>query len=196
MTVQFLDEGISARYSPDEFHNEDFENATKIRKQGARSAMKLLGIDDMRFGTRYCVRFDDHNLIDIVKDVEAVIEEVQPTHIFTHNPIEVNIDHGIAYKAVEAALRPKPGLSVIASYSFEVPCSGNWTFDGQFKPNLYIDIADVWQTKLDAWHCYEGENRPFPFPRSDEGLETLARYRGMQSGLILAEGLKLLRGVF
>ena len=47
--------------------------------------------------------------------------------------------------------------------------------------------------KLFAWRCYEGEERPFPFPRSDKGLEVLANYRGMQSGIRLAEAFKLLR---
>ena len=49
--------------------------------------------------------------------------------------------------------------------------------------------------KLEAWHHYQDEGRPYPFPRSDLGLETLARYRGMASGLSLAEGFKLVRKI-
>ena len=44
----------------------------------------------------------------------------------------------------------------------------------QFKPTTYVNIEEYCLEKLKAWHCYKGENRAFPFPRSDEGLEALA----------------------
>ena len=130
-----------------------------------------------------------------MKLVERQIVDFNPTHIFTHNPVEVNIDHRITYRVVETATRPNPGLALLGVYSFEIPCSGNWTFDDSFKPNLYVDVKAVWDQKIAAWNCYEGEARDFPFPRSVKGLETMAKYRGMQAGLEYAEGLKLLRGV-
>ena len=80
-------------------------------------------------------------------------------------------------------------------YTFEIPCSGNWVYEEQFKPNVYVDITPAWEDKLKAWHYYEGEDRPFPFPRSDMGLQTLARYRGMQSGIEMAEGIRLVREI-
>jgi hypothetical protein len=47
--------------------------------------------------------------------------------------------------------------------------------------------------KMAAWACYEGEARPFPFPRSYEGLKTLAEYRGMMSNLKMAEAFRMVR---
>ena len=38
--------------------------------------------------------------------------------------------------------------------------------------------------------------RPFPFPRSKIGIDTLAKFRGMQSGLKYAEAFRLERGIF
>ena len=130
-----------------------------------------------------------------MKLVERQIVDFNPTHIFTHNPVEVNIDHRITYRVVETATRPKPGLALREVYSFEILCSGNWTFDDSFKPNLFVDVKDVWDQKTAAWNCYEGEERDFPFPRSVKGLETMAQYRGMQGGLECPEGLTLVRDV-
>lgn len=193
--VKFLGEGVSARFSAPEIGNDEFVKATKIRNDGALSALNFLGIQEVIFGERLCCRFDRIDILDIVKDIEKSISEYQPTHIFTHNPIEVNIDHRICYRAVETAVRPKPEQALKAVYSFEIVCSGNWTFSEQFSPTTYVDIEDFWQHKIEAWHCYTGENRPFPFPRSDDGLETLARYRGMQTGLRMAEGFRVLREI-
>jgi len=193
--VHFLGEGISARFNPADFGNDVFNAAMEKRMQGARDALKLLGISNIRCENHFCCRFDDLNILDLVKLVEDQITQFNPTHIFTHNPVEVNIDHRITYRVVETATRPKPGLALREIYAFEIPCSGNWTFEESFKPNIYVDVKDVWDQKIAAWNCYEGEDRAFPFPRSIKGLETMAHYRGMQAGLEYAEGLKLLRGI-
>lgn len=195
VAVQFLGEGISARFNPEDFGNDDYETAMATRMDGAKAALGLLGIKNVRYENQYCCRFDRLDILDLVKLVERQIADFNPTHIFTHNPVEVNVDHRITYRVVETATRPKPGLALREVYSFEIPCSGNWTFDCSFKPNLYVDVKDTWDQKIAAWNCYKGEDRVFPFPRSIKGLETMAHYRGMQAGLELAEGLRLLRGV-
>ncbi len=195
VAVQFLGEGISARFDPGDFGNADYEMAMKTRMDGAKAALNLLGINKVHYENQYCCRFDSLDILDLVKLVECQIVDFNPTHIFTHNPIEVNVDHRITFRVVETATRPKPGLALREVYSFEIPCSGNWTFDDSFKPNLYVDVKEVWDQKIAAWNFYEGEARDFPFPRSVKGLETMAQYRGMQAGLELAEGLRLLRGV-
>ena len=196
VTVHFLGEGVSARFEHDDIGNQKFLEQSTVRTDGARAALDSLKVDEAVFGSRLCCRFDSIDSLDIVKDIERAILDCDPTHIFTHNPIEVNIDHRVTYRCVEAATRPKPGLSLKAIYGFEIVCSGNWTFLDQFKPTTYVDITDYWQDKLDAWHCYKGENRPFPFPRSDDGLEVLAKYRGMQAGMSRAEGFRVLREYF
>ena len=40
---------------------------------------------------------------------------------------------------------------------------------------------------------YETEIKDFPFPRSKDGIITLAKYRGMQSGYKFAEAFKIIR---
>lgn len=190
-----MGEGVSARFDPSEYGSAEYLEASRARHQGAQNALQFLGIEDFWFMENRCCRFDSVDLLDLVKVIEQKISIFRPTHIFCHNPIEVNIDHRTTYRAVEAAVRPSADQTLEAVYSFEIPCSGNWTFQDTFKPNCYIDIESVWDKKLTAWSFYVGEERPFPFPRSVKGLETMARFRGMQSGLKYAEGLRLLRRV-
>ncbi|MCS7307970.1 MAG: hypothetical protein NZ526_05405 [Aquificaceae bacterium] len=42
---------------------------------------------------------------------------------------------------------------------------------------------------------YSSEIRNYPHPRSPEGIENLARLRGMQVGAEYAEGFKLVRRI-
>jgi len=197
VAVLFLGEGVSVRFPYGEYDSDEFKKQSAVRIEGAKMALEFLGIKDVTFNLdRKCCQFDTYPLTTLVKEVQSHIERFKPTILFTHNNAEVNIDHGITYKAVENACRPTCPYVPKEIYTFEIVCSGSWSFDSNFKPNVYVDISKFWDKKLKAWHCYQGEARPFPFPRSDTGLEALARYRGMACGVEKAEGFRLIRRVF
>ena len=69
-------------------------------------------------------------------------------------------------------------------------------FEKKFEPNVYIDIKEFFDKKMLAWSQYKGEEKDFPFPRSEKGLKTLARFRGMECGVEMAEAFKLWRIVY
>lgn len=195
VAVLCLGEGIAGRFPFGEYDTTEFRQQTEIRTQSARRALEKLGIDDVTIGTQLSCQFDTVPLIQFTHKIESHIERFRPNLLLTHNPAEVNVDHGITFQAVENACRPTVAWTPKTILCFEIVCSGNWTFDSVFKPNLYIDISEFWEQKMEAWKCYESESRPFPFPRSETGLETLARFRGMQAGLEKAEAFRVLRAI-
>jgi Uncharacterized proteins, LmbE homologs len=195
IAVLFLGEGISGRFPLGQYDSDAFREQTEVRVDSARRALEKLGIDDVTMGTRYCCQFDTIPLIQFTQEIESHIERFRPTLILTHNSAEVNVDHSTTFQAVENACRPTVAWTPKNILCFEIVCSGNWTLDTVFKPNLYVDISEFWDQKMEAWHCYAAEARPFPFPRSDTGLETLARFRGMQAGLEKAEAFRVLRAI-
>lgn len=195
VAVMFLGEGISARFPIGEYDSEEFNQETKKRVNNAIEALQILGVTNYWFGERLCCQFGVENMLTMVKEIEQRVQEFKPTIVLTHDRSEVNIDHRITYDAVEAACRPITPNSLKEILSFEIICSGSWTFESNFKPNVFVDISDVWEKKMEAWHCYESERRPFPFPRSYEGIQSLAMYRGLSAGLEKAEGFKLLRKI-
>ncbi len=193
--VLFLGEGVSARFPFGSYDSEQFREETRRRLASAKQSLSILGVSDVSFGERYCCQFDTLPQLTLTKEIEQVMDRFKPTILFTHNPSEVNVDHRVTYEAVEAACRPTRSIVPRQIYTFEIVCSGNWTFETTFKPNVFVDVSKFWEKKLKAWHCYSGEVRPFPFPRSDIGLETLAHYRGMQVALLKAEAFRLMRAV-
>lgn len=193
--VLFLGEGVSARFPFGSYDSEQFREETRHRLASAGKSLSILGVSDVSFGERYCCQFDTLPQLTLTKEIEQVMDRFKPTILLTHNPSEVNIDHRVTYDAVEAACRPTRSSVPRQIYTFEIVCSGSWTFEATFKPNVFVDVSQFWEKKLKAWHCYSGEVRPFPFPRSDIGLETLAHYRGMQVALLKAEAFRLMRAV-
>ena len=193
--ILFLGEGVSSRFDFGHENSKESIKAKKKRMQECINSLNFIGIKNYVFEDRFCTRFDELPLLNLVKSIEREILLFKPTLIFTHNVSEVNIDHQITYKAVEVATRPTKKLSVREIYSFEVVCSGNWTFNKSFVPTTYVDISKEFKKKLKAWSFYKNETKPFPFPRSKKGLETLAKFRGMQSFLNYAEAFKLEREI-
>lgn len=193
--VLFLGEGVSARYHLSDSLGKDSIRSRKIRENEAKKVLNFLNINNYLFEYRLCTRFDELPILSIVKSIENVISKFKPSIIFTHNPNEVNIDHKITYQATEIATRPINRDYLKQIYSYEIPCSGNWKYSEMFKPNTFLNIKDVWQNKINAIKMYKNELRKYPHPRSIKGIEIIARYRGLQSGIELAEAFRLERNI-
>lgn len=193
--VIFLGEGVSSRFEIGKENSKESILAKKIRETESKKALKILNVKNYKFGSRHCNKFDKYPLSNLVTEVEANIDKFNPNIIFTHNDRDVNIDHGIVYKAVMNATRPNKKINIKFIFSFEVPCSSNWIYGDKFNPNVFMDISKNIKTKQKAFSAYKNENKNFPFPRSKIGIDTLAKFRGMQSGLKCAEAFRLERGI-
>jgi LmbE family N-acetylglucosaminyl deacetylase len=190
-----MGEGITARFTKEEIYSDESIKAGIKRTESAKQALNILGVKEWKFGNRLCTQFDTYVLLDLVKEIEFEMDAFRPSVILTHNKSDVNIDHRITNQAVEIATRPYGKDYLNGVYSFEIACSSSWVYEDRFEPNIFVDIAPFIETKLLAWSKYDGENRPFPFPRSEKGLVTLANYRGMMSGLAYAEAFRVMRRI-
>ena len=138
-------------------------------------------------------RFDSVDLLDIVKAILKVKEEIKPDIIFTHYENDLNIDHQITYQAVVTATRPMENESVEEIYSFEVLSSTEWSYPLSFSPDLFFDISETIELKKEAMKQYDSELCQFPHPRSIEGIELNAKYHGMRVGKAYVEAFKTVR---
>lgn len=192
--VIFLAEGSSCRYPPGEVGGAPVLEDIATRTACARRALSLLGVEDVVFCDHPCGRLDRVPIIDINKAIESELARYQPDTVLTHSENDVNNDHRIVYRSVLMATRPGGLHHVPNLLSFEVQSSTEWNFSAPFAPNHFevlsaADLALKWQ----ALACYDTETRQYPHPRSREGVETLARYRGMQAGTDYAEAYHIIR---
>lgn len=193
--VVVLGEGSSCRFSADQLGSELVKTTIKQRQSFAEEALATLGVSDYAFGDLPCGRFDTCPMIDIGKKIEAEIAEFDPDTVFTHSGGDTNSDHRITFNAMLIATRPVPGNNVRTLLSCEIPSSTEWRFVETFTPNFFVDLDESnLDAKVRAFDCYVAtEGRPFPFPRCDVGLRTLAAYRGMQVGVNAAEAFQIVR---
>lgn len=172
------------------------EEATE-RLSAAHQAASVLGVKSFTNLSFPDNRMDSLPLLDIVKEVEAKITDIQPEVIYTHHIGDLNIDHQVTHKAVMTACRPQPGFCVKVIYAFEVLSSTEWQTPDMmpFLPNVFVDITDYLAIKMQALEAYEEEMRKAPHSRSLQHLELLAKHRGYVVGVEAAEAFMLVREI-
>lgn len=138
-------------------------------------------------------RFDTAALLDIIKTVEKVKNEIKPDTVYTHYHSDLNIDHRVTYSAVLTACRPLKGETVRDIYSFEVPSSTDWNYPHVFSPNMFIDITGTIDKKIEALKCYETELKGCHILRTEESIRCIAKRWGAISGLRCAEAFEAVR---
>lgn len=193
--ILILGEGIGSRHAR---RTAQVERALKQLQREARAAADEVGARSVRFSSLPDNRFDGMPLLDVVKQVEAWLDAVKPAILYTHHPGDLNVDHGVTFRAVLTATRPVPGSHVKDLYAFEVPSSTEWAFQRcgpVFRPNVFVDISKTVGAKVRALERYTGEIRQFPHPRSAEGIRVIARRWGSVVGVEFAEAFELIRSV-
>ena len=191
--VLILGEGSTSR-APDRDSGDAEEVVALVGS--AKAAGKVLGVDSATVHGLPDNRFDSVDLLDVVKLVEAEIEQHSPSVVYTQHGGDVNVDHRCAYQAVLAATRPVPGHPVQEVLAFPVGSSTDWAFQRsspRFTPTVFVDVTDTIDAKVEAMACYPDEMRPFPHPRSPEALRATAAHWGSAVGVAAAEPFEPVR---
>jgi LmbE family N-acetylglucosaminyl deacetylase len=166
--------------------------------QKAHAAAAKLGVKHVVLHKLPDNRLDTVPLLDIVKIVEDIVDQIQPEVIYTHHSGDLNIDHGVIHRVVLTATRPTAEQLVREIYAFEVPSSTEWAFqrlEPSFRPNFFVDVTRTLEAKIAAMECYDTEVRQFPHPRSPEALRALAVRWGSVAGCAAAEAFELIRSI-
>jgi LmbE family N-acetylglucosaminyl deacetylase len=182
--VLVVTEGTTQQY--------DDEDLIEEKRRDARACADRLGVTGVHFGDLPDMRLDDVAHVEVNAVVEAVVDEVGPDVVYTHSRREVNRDHVAVHDSTLVATRPGSGVSTVLAY--ETPSSTEWSPRmAGFEPDLFVDIGDHLDAKIEAFEAYETEVREYPHPRSAESLRAVAKARGAACGAHAAEAFDVLR---
>jgi len=165
-----------------------------IREREARSAAERIGAEFVWLGLRDEFVFNDEGTRLLLLNA---IRGAQPDLLFTHYPDDYHPDHRATSRAVFDASfimglpnvktenPAHPGVATL--YYFD-------TLAGQgFLPAEYVDVSDAWEAKREMlgqhrsqvdWLAYHDGIDIFAF------METVAKFRGLQCGVLYAEGFR------
>jgi LmbE family N-acetylglucosaminyl deacetylase len=174
------------------------EEKVKQRNDEIQLVMKGLKINKNNF---YSLNFsttklDHYPINSIVSKISLVINEFKPQEILIPFAGDVHSDHRITFDAASACTKWFRNPSVIKVMAYETPSETDFSIDpryGGFQPNIFVNIEQYIDRKIELVKIYKSEIDEFPFPRSDSALRALSIVRGSQSGFKAAEGFMLLK---
>jgi len=126
---------------------------------------------------------------ELNQKISEIVDKVQPDILYTHFEHDIHYDHTMIFRACMVATRPPKHIMLLC---FETLSETEWN-NKAFKPNIWNDITGCIDKKIEAFKIYESEVREPPHPRSEEGIRTQARMRGMEACMDYAEAFMLIR---
>lgn len=191
--IAIVGEGITSRYQKREFADEALLATLHC---DSRQVAEHLGARDLFMFNLPDNRFDTVPMLEVVKIIEDLVDQLKPGAVFTQHGGDLNIDHQLLYRATLTATRPTAGVPVREVYAYEVASSTEWAFqkfEPAFRPSVFVDIGETLERKIGAMQMYESEARSFPHPRSPESLRAAAQRWGSVVGVSAAEAFEPVR---
>ena len=179
---------VTKAYAPD--WSEEF---LKNRPKEIEKANKILGIKETYFLDYPTVKLDTFSQKELNESLSKVVNKVNPDILYIPHKGDLNKDHRLVFEASLVATRPA-NHKVKRILSYETLSETEW---GQsiepFIPNVYVDISETFEKKIEAVKAYETELKPYPHQRSLQIIESLAKKRGSEVGVKFAEAFMLVR---
>ncbi len=141
---------------------------------GAR--VTLLGQEDRR------VRASD----EVIQAISDLLMDFRPTVVITHWEQDSHPDHAATNEATRAAVVASAGLSRTLDLVLACDTYLGAGRDGLFTPDLYVDVTDVWEQKLEAIRQHASQD-------PDNYVETIERQcwlHGARAKVRYAEGYR------
>lgn len=140
-------------------------------------------------------RLDTLPIGDLVKRFAEVFKSFEPQEVLMPHRSDSHSDHRVVFDAAAACTKwfRYPSVKRVLAYETLSETDAALDTGAPFRPNVFVDIGEYLDRKVEAMAVYASEVGDFPFPRSAHALRALAAVRGAAAGYAAAEAFELLR---
>ena len=170
----------------------------KIREKEIDKVAKMYGFKNtykLNFTTTDLENIDKR---EIIKKVSKCIDETNAEIMYVPNWSDVHSDHKIVSEVAISCSKWFRHPTIKEVYFYETLSETEFGINNsvnRFNPNVYININEYIDKKIEIMNVYESEMGEFPFPRSNEAIKALAMVRGATVGVEYAEAFMLLKKI-
>lgn len=158
----------------------------EVRERECRKAAKMLGVDNLFFGGIEDTEVHDgRETIDII---EKIIDETKPDIIYAPAHKDTHQDHrNTGYATLSACRRCK----MILLYE-------GASTQRDFFPQVFVDVKKTFELKRKVTRVFRSQvnNQKGGYSVAARGIEGLAKYRGYQAGVEVAEAFEVGKFIF
>ncbi len=174
------------------------ESDVEICRNETIKCHEILGVKHKFYLDFPSVMLDKEDRYKINDALLSVIKNVKPTEVYIPHVGDMQKDHQLVAECAMVALRPKYLPRVKRIYAYETLSETGWNIpniQNQFIPNVFVEISEQIEKKIEAIKCYKSQLGDFPNTRSIKAIESLARYRGALIHADAAEAFMLIRDI-
>jgi LmbE family N-acetylglucosaminyl deacetylase len=174
------------------------QDRVPVRNAEIESVRQAYGFDGVHSCGLPAAGLDTVGKGALIGAISGVVKEVRPDRIYLPYRNDVHSDHAAVFDAAISATKTFRSPFVKSIYVYETLSETDFGLrpdDPGFRPNLYEDISDHLDKKIEIMTEFDGEMGTFPFPRSEDCLRALATLRGAQANCRAAEAFMILKEI-
>ncbi len=173
------------------------EEQIKKRSDEIKEVSKLFGFKSIHKLDYPTSKLDQIPRNEIINKFGDLFNSLNAEVVYTVFRDDAHSDHKVVFDSVFSATKSFRCPSVRKLLSFETISETDFSnpMKDPFKPNVFVNIEDYIEKKIEIMNIYESEMGEFPFPRSTEAIIALSSIRGVQSRCKAAEAFILIKEI-
>lgn len=187
--VAIVTTGRSPRFDPGQ--------VAGVRDEAAR-AHAALGVAETHYLDCPAAELTEYSHTELNAALGGIVRRLAPRTLFLPHPGDIHMDHQLSFLSGLVAARPHQHDYPPRILAYETLSETNWNapyLTPAFVPQMFVDISDTLQRKLDAFALFASQQRPAPHERSVAALTALATLRGATVHRAAAEAFVVIRMV-
>ena len=144
------------------------------------------------------MKVDKYDTSIIVNKISEAFFKIKPDIIYLPFKSDVHSDHRIFFNAAFSCTKSFRYPFIKKVYMMETLSETEFapsTKEDSFIPNVFIDISNYIDNKIEIMKVYKSEIGDHPFPRSERNIKALATFRWASSNCNYAESFMLLKEI-
>jgi len=173
-------------------------NYYDIREKEIDEVSTLYSFDSVHNLRLKTMQVDEYSMSELVSKISKVINEVKPNIVYLPFKGDVHSDHRKIFEASYSCTKSFRYPFIKKIYMMETLSETEFapsTKEDSFIPNIFVDISEYMDKKLEIMKVFESEIALHPFPRSIQNIKALSTLRGATSGCEFAESFVLLKEI-
>ena len=141
---------------------------------------------------------DEYSVNDLITKISFVINKVKPNIIYLPFKSDVHSDHKYIFDAAYSSTKSFRYPFIKKIYMMETLSETEFsvsTKEDSFVPNVFVDVSEHINKKIELMNIYKSEIGKHPFPRSERNIIALATYRGATANCNYAESFMLIKEI-
>ena len=139
-------------------------------------------------------KVDTFPMSKLINKIGDFVKILAPDIVYLPNLYDAHSDHYFIAKASHSMIKwfRYPSIKKVLVYETISETNFNFSSKADFQPNVFNNISDYIDEKINIMKIYNSEFKDHPFPRSEQAIRSLAILRGSQSGYSFAEAFTLI----